>query len=87
MYVQNIPAESVRMVYFAHTYMPIQCALTCMYVQNIPFVLIRLAGLRILHGPKHVFLLRLDTERMTTNSLDPFRSFSCYLEGVKARRN
>ena len=62
--------------------MDVDTNLRC-HVQKIPFVPIRLARPRILHGPKHVFCIR--TERMTTSSLVPFRSFLCFLVGVKTR--
>ena len=44
------------------------------HVQHMPFLLIPLARPRIPHVPKLVFFFNVGTERMTTNSLVPFRS-------------
>ena len=49
------------------------------HMKKIPFMPIRLARPRILHGPKHVFLDRNGTN--DHESFVPFRSFPCSLEG------
>ena len=60
------------------------------HVQNIPFVLIRLARLRIPHGPKHVFFYLhktyIGTGRTTTSSLVLFRSLP-WLRHALAKRS
>ena len=55
------------------------------HVQKTPScVLVRQARPRILRGSEH-FCFTTRTERMTTRSLVPFRSFSSSLQGAKTR--